>query len=290
MIQSPESQRRVAAIHDISGFGRCSLTVILPTLSAMGVQTCPIPTAVLSTHTGGLGEVAMRDLTDFIPAALDHYKRLDLSFDAIYSGFLGSQAQIDHCLDFFHAFPDALVVVDPVMGDHGKPYKTCDKALQQRMSELVSAADIITPNLTEACILLGKEYDHSPMTHSQARSTLARLSEKGPSKVVVTSVQLATGEMANIGYDRDRGAYWYVPCDYVPVSYPGTGDLYASVLVGSLLTGDSLSIAMGRASNFVELAIKTTFSYGTDTRYGVMLEQALPWLTHKEITKNYKLL
>ena len=290
MINTPVSQRRVAAIHDISGFGRCSLTVILPTLSAMGVQTCPIPTAVLSTHTGGLGDVAMRDLTDFIPAALEHYKRLDLSFDAIYSGFLGSQAQIDHCLDFFKAFPDALVVVDPVMGDHGKPYKTCDKALQQRMGELVSAADIITPNLTEACILLGKEYDHSPMTHSQARSLLARLSEKGPSKVVVTSVQLATGEMANIGYDRDRGAYWYVPCDYVPVSYPGTGDLYASVLVGSLLTGDSLSIAMGRASRFVEHAIKTTFSYGTDTRYGVMLEQALPELMHKETVNNYKIL
>lgn len=290
MINTPVSQRRVAAIHDISGFGRCSLTVILPTLSAMGVQTCPIPTAVLSTHTGGLGDVAMRDLTDFIPAALEHYKRLDLSFDAIYSGFLGSQAQIDHCLDFFKAFPDALVVVDPVMGDHGKPYKTCDKALQQRMGELVSAADIVTPNLTEACILLGKEYDHSPMTHSQARSMLARLSEKGPSKVVVTSVQLATGEMANIGYDRDRGAYWYVPCDYVPVSYPGTGDLYASVLVGSLLTGDSLSIAMGRASRFVEHAIKTTFSYGTDTRYGVMLEQALPELIHKETINNYKIL
>ena len=290
MINSPVSQRRVAAIHDISGFGRCSLTVILPTLSAMGVQTCPIPTAVLSTHTGGLGEVAIRDLTDFIPAALEHYKRLDLSFDAIYSGFLGSQEQIDHCLSFFKAFPDALVVVDPVMGDHGKPYKTCGKELQQRMSELVSAADIITPNLTEACILLGKEYDHSPMTHSQARSLLARLSEKGPSKVVVTSVQLATGEMANIGYDRDRGAYWYVPCDYVPVSYPGTGDLYASVLVGSLLTGDSLSIAMGRASRFVEHAIKTTFSYGTDTRYGVMLEQALPELMHKETVNNYKIL
>ena len=290
MINSPVSQRRVAAIHDISGFGRCSLTVILPTLSAMGVQTCPIPTAVLSTHTGGLGDVAMRDLTDFIPAALEHYKRLDLSFDAIYSGFLGSQAQIDHCLDFFNAFPDALIVVDPVMGDHGKPYKTCDKALQQRMGELVSAADSVTPNLTEASILLGKEYDHSPMTHSQARSLLARLSEKGPSKVVVTSVQLATGEMSNIGYDRDRGAYWYVPCDYVPVSYPGTGDLYASVLVGSLLTGDSLSIAMGRASRFVEHAIKTTFSYGTDTRYGVMLEQALPELMHKETINNYKIL
>ena len=290
MIQSINSQRRVAAIHDISGFGRCSLTVIIPTLSAMGVQTCPVPTAVLSTHTGGLGDVAMRDLTDFIPAALEHYKNLHLDFDAVYTGFLGSQAQIDHCLEFFKAFPKALIVVDPVMGDHGKPYKTCDKALQQRMGELVRAADIITPNLTEAYILLGQDYDFGPMTHSHAKSLLARLSEKGPSMVVITGVQLATGEMANIGYDRNRGAYWYVPCDSVPVSYPGTGDIYASVLVGSILTGDSLSLAMGRASSFVELAIKTTFSYGTDTRYGVMLENALPWLTHKEILKNFKIL
>ena len=186
MIQSINSQRRVAAIHDISGFGRCSLTVIIPTLSAMGVQTCPVPTAVLSTHTGGLGDVAMRDLTDFIPAALEHYKNLHLDFDAVYTGFLGSQAQIDHCLEFFKAFPKALIVVDPVMGDHGKPYKTCDKALQQRMGELVRAADIITPNLTEAYILLGQDYDFGPMTHSHAKSLLARLSEKGPSMVVIT--------------------------------------------------------------------------------------------------------
>lgn len=290
MFKASGSLRRVAAIHDISGFGRCSLTVIIPTLSAMGVQVCPVPTAVLSTHTGGLGDVAMRDLTDYILPALSHYKTLGLTFDAVYTGFLGSQTQIGHCLEYFQTFPDALKVVDPVMGDHGKAYRTCGKELQAGMTQLVSAADIITPNLTEACILLKQNYEFNSLTHSQAKSMLARLSELGPSKVIITGVQLATGEMANIGYDRDGGAYWYVPCDYVPVSYPGTGDIYASVLVGSLLTGDSLSMAMGRATSFVELAIKTTFSYGTDPRYGVMLESALPWLTHKEIIKNFEML
>lgn len=290
MSAEPSCFRRVAAIHDISGFGRCSLTVIIPTLSAMGVQVCPVPTAVLSTHTGGLGEVVMRDLTDYILPTLSHYKALDLSFDAIYTGFLGSETQIGHCLEFFQAFPGSLKVVDPVMGDHGKAYRTCGQGIQDRMAELVSAADIITPNLTEACILLKLKYDFSSVTHSHAKSMLARLSEMGPSKVIITGVQLATGEIANIGYDREAGAYWYVPCDYVPVSYPGTGDIYASVLVGSLLTGDSLSMAMGRATSFEEIAIKTTFSYGTDPHYGVMLESALPWLTHKEIVKNFNIL
>ena len=290
MYTETNSFRRVVAVHDISGFGRCSLTVIIPALSAMGVQVCPVPTAVLSTHTGGLGEVVMRDLTDYILPALNHYKTLHLSFDAVYTGFLGSQTQIGHCLEFFQAFPDSLKVVDPVMGDHGKAYRTCGKELQAGMAKLVSAADIITPNLTEACILLNQSYEFNSLTHSQAKSMLARLSEMGPSKVIITGIQLATGEMANIGYDRNAGAYWYVPCDYVPVSYPGTGDIYASVLVGALLTGDSLSIAMGRATSFVELAIKTTFSYGTDPRYGVMLENSLPWRTHKEIIKNFQIL
>ena len=142
--------KRVAAIHDLSGVGRCSLTVIMPILSAMGVQACPVPTAILSTHTGGFGEVAFQDLTDYLPQALSHYQRLNLDFSCVYSGFLGSEAQIDHCLAFFQAYPDALAVVDPVMGDHGRAYRTVTEGMQRRMIELVGIADIITPNFTEA--------------------------------------------------------------------------------------------------------------------------------------------
>lgn len=283
--------KRVAAIHDLSGFGRCSLSVILPVLSAMGMQVLPVPTAVLSTHTGGLGDVALRDLTEYLPAALAHYRRLGLEMECVYSGFLGSVEQIDHCMDFFSAYPDALAVVDPVMGDHGRSYRTVDAGMRGRMHELAAVADLITPNLTEACMLLGEEYDPAPMTREQAKRRLARLAELGPGQVVVTGVQLASGGgMANIGFERSRSAYWCVLCDYVPVSYPGTGDLFAAVLTGALLSGDSLPMAMDRAARFVEQAIKTTYSYGADPRHGVMLELLLDRLTRREIFSNYQTL
>ena len=133
---------KVAAIHDLSGIGRCSLTVIMPILSVMGVQTCPVPTAILSSHTGGFGDVVIRDLTDYIEPALKHYDRLNENFSCIYSGFLASNLQVDHCLNFFLKYNNALKVVDPVMGDHGKAYKTCTPELCKRMIELVRVADI----------------------------------------------------------------------------------------------------------------------------------------------------
>ena len=133
---------RVAAIHDLSGFGRCSISVILPVLSAMGVQVCPVPTAVLSAHTGGLGDPVIRDLTDYIEPALRHYKSLGIDFEAVYTGFLGSGEQVDCCLEFFKEYPGALKIVDPVMGDNGKPYRTCTQELRRRMKELAAAASL----------------------------------------------------------------------------------------------------------------------------------------------------
>ena len=282
--------KKAAVIHDLSGFGRCSLAVILPVLSAMGVQVCPVPTAVLSSHTGGLGDPVIRDLTDYIQPALRHYQQLALRFDCVYSGFLGSTEQIDHCLEFFAAYPNALKVVDPVMGDHGKTYRTYTPELVARMSELVQVANVVTPNLTEAAILLQEPYPTAPMTAYQAKSWLVRQGELGPDYVVITSMEMADGRLANVGYDKKRDAFWRVDCDYVPVSYPGTGDIFSSVVVGGLLGGDSLPIAMERATRFLELAIKTTFSYGVDTRYGVMLEQSLPWLSQQHSLKDYQTL
>ncbi len=287
MLQRPP---RVAAIHDLSGFGRCSLSVILPTLSAMKVQVCPVVTAVLSTHTGGLGEVVFRDLTDYLAPTLSHYQQLGLEFECVYSGFLGSLEQIDHCLEYYAAYPDALAVVDPVMGDHGRPYRTYTPEMCRRMGELAAVADLITPNLTEACILLGIPYPTSPLRQFEVKSILARLSELGPRYVALTGVELADGVIANLGYDRERGDYWRVDCVYVPASYPGTGDIFASVMVGSLLGGDSLPMAIERATRFLEIAIRTTFSYGSDTRYGVMLESCLGWLSTAQTFVRYRLL
>lgn len=282
---------RVAAIHDLSGFGRCSLTVILPTLSAMGIQVCPVPTAVLSTHLGGFGEVESRDLTDFISPCFEHYKKINLDFESVYTGFLATAEQIDHCLEFIEGYNDAFVVVDPVMGDHGKAYSTYTATMIRRIGELVSKADLITPNLTEACMLLKQNYQHEPLTRDTCKKMLLKLSEKGPKYVVITGVPMATGTTANIGYDRDNNSFWISSYQYVPVSFPGTGDIYASVLLGGFLSGDSLPIAMARATDFCEIAVKTTFGYGSDTRYGVMLEKVLHTLWDKDTAvQNYSIL
>ena len=286
----PDRPKRVAAIHDLSGFGRCSLSVILPTLSVMGVQVCPVPTTVFSTHTGGLGSVEQRDLSDFTLPCLEHYRRLGLEFECVYSGFLSSQEQIDHCLKFFSTYQDALAVVDPVMGDHGRPYRTITPQMRSRLGELVRVADIITPNLTEACMLLKIPYFNEGLSRAQAKSLLVRLSELGPNYVVITGAPMASGSIANIGYDRQNNSFWYVECDYVPVAYPGTGDLFAAVVTGALLGGDSLPIAVSRATSFVQLAIKTTFSYSSDTRYGVMLEKELGVLIDRQNIKDFSLL
>ena len=269
-------QMRVAAIHDLSGFGRCSLAVIMPVLSAMGIQCCPVPTAVLSTHTGGFEDIAIKDLTDYIAPALAQYKKLGIGFDSVYSGFLASAEQIDHCLEFFSAYKDSLKVVDPVMGDHGKPYRTYTPELCKRMGELVNVADVITPNLTEAAILLGEKYPPQ-LTAAEVRSWLARLCDR-VKVAVITGVPLAEGVIANVGCDREKGGFWRVDCDYVPASYPGTGDIFASVLTGGLLSGDSLPIAMDRATMFTQIAIKNTYSYGLEPRNGVLFEPSLGWL------------
>ena len=156
---------------------------------------------------------------------------LGIEFECIYTGWLGSSEQVDICLDYFKSYPDALAVVDPVLGDHGKPYRTSTSDQIARMSELVAVADVITPNLTEAALLLGEEYPSAPLRQQEARRLLSRLATSGHDMLVITGVDMADDHIANIGYDREQGQYWRVDCNYVPTSYPGTGDIFASVLV-----------------------------------------------------------
>ena len=274
------------------GLAPLTLERPLPLLSLFDKPLLAHQAGLLRRH--GVREigVALPRLSRMVEDAMGDGEELGVRFDALYSGFVGSERQIGVLEDFLCRFRDrdTLVLVDPVMGDHGKAYRTVTEGMRRRMVELVGIADVITPNLTEACILLGENYNSLPLTRTQAKSMLARLSEKGPGEIVVTGVSLAEGSIANIGYDRENNYYWCVPCDYVPVSYPGTGDIFASVFTASLLTGDSLPMAMSRASRFVEIAIKTTFSYGGDTRLGVMLESAMPFLMQKEVPQNFHLL
>lgn len=269
---------RIAAIHDISGFGRCSLTVIIPVLSSMGIQVCPVPTAVLSTHPGGFEGFSFQDLTEGMEEYLSHWKSINLEFDCIYSGFLGSKEQIDIVHSFLKDYKNkggSLVVVDPVMGDHGKLYKIYDDDMQNKMKLLVGEADIVTPNLTEACLLLGEEYTDKPLSKDRIKYLLKSLSKIGPKMVVITGLKDDYGNHINTGYNAADDTYWGVNYEHVPVQYPGTGDIFTSVLTGGLINGDSLPIAMDRATQFLSLAVRTTYGYKTPQREGVMLEKVL---------------
>ena len=284
---------KAAAIHDLSGFGRVSLSVIIPILSTMGVQTCPLPTAVLSTHTGGYSDYSFIDLTENMVDMIRHWKALDLSFDAIYSGFLGSPRQVNIVMKFIKTFKqeDQLVVVDPVMGDDGKPYGTMTAEMILEMKKLVAMADVITPNFTEAAFLLDEPYK-TAIEGKKAKDWILRLAENGIKKVVMTSVPVPGKKRQSsvIAYDRDDGRFWKIDCDYIPAYYPGTGDIFASVIVGSLLQGDSLPIALDRAVQFVSIAIRATFGYRYPTREGVLLERVLNTLRAPVLSSSYEMM
>lgn len=277
-----EKQKRAAAIHDISGLGRCSLTVILPILSAAGIETGVLPTAFLSTHTGGLPGYTCRDLTaDMMPAARQ-WKNLGLHFDALYSGFLGSFEQISIVSEIFRMLksPDTLVLVDPVFADHGRLYATCTPQMAQGMRELCKSADIIVPNMTEASYLLGREYREGPYKRGFVEETLRALTDLGPRSAVITGVSFEPGQLGAAGYDSVSNCFCDSFFPRVDGAYPGTGDIFASVLLAALMNGDSLSKAIGAAVSFTGDAIRRTWIAGTDSRYGVNFEYGLSKLPH----------
>ena len=271
---------RIAAIHDLSCFGRCSLTIALPVLSAMGCQCCPLPTALLSAHTGISGFTFL-DTTDEMRRISAHWSQLSLHFQAIYTGFLGSAPQINLVEDFlrrFHA-PDTLLVMDPVMGDHGTPYKTCTPALRQGLRELVAQADVITPNLTEAAILLDIPY-HESQT-ADASELVRALSLQGQRSVVLTGYAAAPGQVGALCYDRDTRQVEAVQTARVPQDFPGTGDLFASVLTGALTRGAPLLQAARTAVDFVGSCVARSVAEGAGAAEGVGVEPLLRQLTVK---------
>jgi pyridoxine kinase len=284
---------RAAAIHDLSGFGRTSLSVVIPILSSMGVQPCSLPTAVLSTHTGGFQNYRFIDLTEQMQAMVSHWKELGIHFDAVYSGFLGSFRQIDIVQEFIRDFSqeDQLVLIDPVLGDNGKLYSTMDASMISKMRGLVEHADVITPNFTEAAFLLDEPVDPS-ISLDKLKIWTKRLAEKGPNKVIITSIPVPEGKNVSsvLAYNARDDRLWKVDCSYIPAHYPGTGDIFASVIVGSLLQGDSLPIALDRAVQFVSLAIRSTFGYAFPAREGVLLERVLPSLNGPVMASSYQIL
>lgn len=270
---------KVAAIHDLSGLGRCSLTVVLPVLSAMGVQCCPLPTAVLSAHTAFPASVhaSFRDLTGEMSQSVEHWNELGMTFDAIYSGFLGSCEQIDVLRSFITAFrkENTVVLVDPVMGDNGQPYRTYTPEMCALIEKLSAEADIITPNLTEAALLLGEDFRAIPTTQTGTEEWLKRLSLEGRRSVVLTGVSFTPGMVGAGCYDRRVGRVRFAMAQQEPAQFSGTGDLFASVTLGALLKGAALDDATARAVDFVRQCVHRTLAAGSPLLDGVQFEPLL---------------
>lgn len=284
---------RVAAVHDLSGFGRASLTVVIPILSTMGIQVCPLPTAVLSTHTGGFDGYKFVDLTEHLEEYIGHWKSLGIGFDCIYTGFLGSPKQIDIVSGFIEGFrrPGQLVVIDPVMGDDGCLYSAMDSSMVSEMRKYIELADIVTPNYTEAAYLLDMPYRYS-IGEEEIKDWLLRLTERGPGIAIITSVPDCKSKRATsvMAYNSEDGRFWKVKCDYIPAKFPGTGDGFTSVIVGSLMQGDSLPIALDRAVQFISAAIRASYGHKYPEREGVLLERVLSNLKLPVLTCTYEIL
>ena len=277
--------KTVAAIHDLSCVGRCALTVVIPVLAALGLQPCPLPTAALSTHTGGYSDIAIADLTAFMSGCVEHWKALNLQFDAVYSGYLNGARQIGIVEDIIAWQRNAgrpLIVVDPVMGDDGALYSSMPAHMPDYMRGLCGHADLITPNMTEAALLTGADYSLSPRSPADIYDMLRDLGELGAGMTMITSVPIKNGKWANVLYRRGERGFFACEFERERVDYPGTGDLFASVMTGALVSGETIENAMGLATGFVRHVVNESARMRNETRAGTHFERHLNILINRE--------
>jgi len=269
--------KKIVAIHDLSGVGRVSLSIVIPVLTTMGFQVCPLPTAILSNHTQ-YPHFSFLDLTDELSKMIGEWKKLDIRFDGFYSGYLGSPRQVNIIKNFIEDSrqEDNLVVIDPVLGDNGKLYTGFDMEIVDQMRDLIKVADVITPNLTELFYLLKIPYE-TGTTDEKLKEYLLRLSDQGPQIVIITNVPVLNDphKTSVYAYNRQGNRFWKVTCPYLPAHYPGVGDTFTSVVTGALMQGDSLPMALDRATQFCYQGIRATFGYEYDPREGILLEKVL---------------
>ncbi len=270
--------KRAVTIQDISCFGKCSVTVALPIISAMGVECAVIPTAVLSTHTGGFTGYTFRDLSSDIPAITDHWKKENLAFDGVYTGYLGSPEQAQMIEDFIEDFKPGMAFVDPVMGDNGKLYPGFDDQIVNAMAKLCGKADIIVPNMTEASFMLGVEYrERGEYDMDYVKDMLKKLCGLGAKSAALTGVMVDGENQGVVGYDSRTGEYTEYFAPHLPLSCHGTGDVYASTMFAALLRGKTLYESMKIAADNTCNCIKATA--GDEQHwYGVKFEKCIPAL------------
>lgn len=270
--------KRVLTIQDISCLGKCSITVALPVISAMGVETTILPTAVLSTHTM-FQNFTVKDLTDQLVPITEHWKKEGIHFDAIYTGYLGSDEEIEIVKKIFADFggDDTLIFVDPVMADHGKLYPAFDEAYAKHNASLCGAADIIVPNLTEACFMTDTEY-REDYDETYIKDLLAKLAALGSKVVVLTGIAFGEGKNGVYGLDTVSGEYFAYENDHIDAAYHGTGDVFSSVSVGGIVRGLSYADAFALAADYTADTIRETLKNPDKPWYGVDFEATIPEL------------
>ena len=274
--------KRIITVQDISCVGKCSLTVALPVISAMGVEACVLPTAVLSTHTAFKG-FTFRDLTADISNITAHWKQEKIGFDAIYTGYLGSFEQIElmHSLISDFGGGSTRVIIDPCMGDNGALYSGFTPDFAKAMAGLCSKADVIVPNLTEASFMLGIPYVEAGYTKEYIEDLVQKLAGLGARRVVLKGVSFDDKKLGIVSYDsQTQKISWYFH-EKMPQSFHGTGDIFASVLTGALVRGFELQEACRLAADFVVEAIHATLSHKDYNWYGVDFESAIPFLVER---------
>ncbi|MGN0436191.1 MAG: pyridoxamine kinase [Wujia sp.] len=273
--------KRILTIQDVSCLGKCSLTVALPIISAMGVEVCILPTAVLSTHTMYPG-FTFKDLTDQINPITKHWKDEGIDFDAIYTGYLGSIEQVDIVTGVFEHFmtENNYIVVDPVIGDNGRIYPALNMEFAREMKKLCSKADIIVPNLTEAALLTGEEY-RDKYEESYVRDMLLRLAELGSRYSVLTGISFQEDKMGIMGYDREEDKFFSCYNTRFPMVCHGTGDIYASTCVGALMNDKTVEESFAIAVDYTAEAIRCTVRDPEHRMYGVNFEEAIPYLIER---------
>lgn len=270
-------QPRILTIQDISCFGKCSLTVALPIISAMGVETVILPTAILSTHTGGFSGFTFRDLTDDVEPITAHWKKENIGFDGIYTGYLGSARQLELVGKIFDENPDAFRLVDPVMADNGKLYTGFTEEFAAGMAKLCAKADIIVPNLTEACFMLKKPYPAS-YDLDYVKDTLKELCGMGCKTAIITGVLSADGKQQGaVAYDSGKDEFTSYYSENLDAKYHGTGDIFSSALCGAIVLGKPIDEALRIAVEYTVACIRKSMP-DKEHKYGVRFEECIPTL------------
>ena len=270
---SHNHQKKIAVINDFSGFGRCSIAVALPLISHLGLQCCPLPTAIFSNHTG-FSSYYFEDCTESMAPYMAEWKKLELEFEGILTGFLGSAQQIGLVEDFLTDFTAArtTVIIDPVMGDYGRPYATYTPELCREMKRLVRYADVLTPNLTEACILLDRPY-RNRFSQAELEDMAGRLCDQGPEKVVFTGVDRGTF-LENYCYERGKGGA-VVRTRRVAPQRSGTGDVFSSIVAAGVVQGVSFPKSVRTAADFIKRCLIRSSELDIPTTDGVCFEEVI---------------